>query len=547
MRMTTTVAVLVLSVSGMGWGTQAAAQGVAAEATAQPAPAAQQTPSPAAAPAASYSQLPAAVTTAFPLPGSSGVEASRTYQATAGALMLRNAQGEPQVELSYVAYTLPGQAPARRPITFAFNGGPGAASAYLNLGAMGPQRLPFGRDGDTPSSPPVLVENLESWLPFTDLVFIDPVGTGYSRFARDDEALREQFWSVDGDVEQFARFIRQYLAEHGRMVSPKGLVGESYGGFRVPKVARSLQSQHGVGVSAIMMISPVLDFAPMADSALVPLGAAARLPSLAAVAMTQRGETPDRLLLQAAEAYASGEYLVDYLRGPRDAQAVERMVTRVTALTGLPRSVVAQQAGRLDLHSLKRAVAAETGRTVSLYDGNVTGLDNDPYNVFARPDDPILDASIAPVTSAAVDYLSRTLNYRVDAPYRLLNPAVGAGWQWGSRGEPPEALTDLRDALALDARLKAVIVHGYSDLVTPYVASQWAINQLPPLGGEDGHRVRLEVLPGGHMFYAREDSRQALTALGRAMYAPWVDETAASAEPSAAHDAAGAGGQVVAR
>ncbi|MGV6875471.1 S10 family peptidase [Pseudochelatococcus sp. B33] len=460
---------------------------------------------------------PATISQSLEIPGR-----KMDYKVTAGAIVLRNDAGEPQTEIGYVAYTLEGGAAGDRPVTFAFNGGPGAASAYLHFGALGPKRLSFGNAGEGPSAPPALVDNPETWLDFTDLVFIDPVGTGYSRFVSDSRELRNSVWSVDGDINALAAVVRRYLTDNNRWQSRKFLVGESYGGFRVPKLASRLQNTEGVGVSGIVMISPVLDFTTQSDSDGSPLSFATRLPSLAALALQKKGEPLSRAALGEVEEYARGQFVVDFLRGPGDRDAVARIVDRVAGFTGLDRAFIANQAGRLDIAQVARELGRDTQSVASIYDAAVLGLDPLPFALAFRPRDPVLNASLAPLTSAAADFIGRTIGWRVDAPYRLLNDEVNRGWNWGAnRDNVPEAVNDLRNALALDPALRALVVHGATDLVTPYFDSQLIIDRLTPLGAEGANapRVRLEVLRGGHMFYSDDASRAALTDAARRLYA----------------------------
>ncbi len=195
------------------------------------------------------SNLPADSTTAFTL----NIDGrSLAFHVTAGSLQLRDEAGTPQADVAYVAYRLDGADPERRPVTFAINGGPGAASAWLHLGALGPWRLPMG--GLSPASPPALVDNAETWLDFTDLVFVDPPGTGYSRIVAPGDEARRRFWSVEGDVDGLAATIRRWLVAERRLASPKFIVGESYGGFRAPRLAEGLAADQGVGVAGLVLI-----------------------------------------------------------------------------------------------------------------------------------------------------------------------------------------------------------------------------------------------------------------------------------------------------
>src|SRR5689334_18786487 len=212
---------------------------------------------------------------------------SLSFTATAGSVRLFDDKGEPQADIAYTSYQLDGVDRASRPVTFLFNGGPGAASAWLQLGANGPWRLAINADAVTPSASPDLQPNAETWLDFTDLVYIDPVGTGYSRFVATREEVRKRFFSVDGDAAAVALVIRRWLEKHDRLLSPKYVAGESYGGIRGPKLVNKLQTDHGVGVKGLILISPVLDFREYNGSSI--LQYVASLPTFAAVARESMG------------------------------------------------------------------------------------------------------------------------------------------------------------------------------------------------------------------------------------------------------------------
>ncbi len=431
------------------------------------------------------------------------------YTATAGALPVRQLSGRILGEISYVAYQREPEAGAtrRRPVTFAFNGGPGAASAYLNLGAMGPRRIAFGRPRDKPSSPPTLLENQESWLGFTDLVFIDPVGTGFSRFAPGADDARGMLWSVEGDYRSLSRFIANWMRANGRLGSPVYLVGESYGGFRAPKIASELQKSDGVGVSGMVLISPVLDFTFQRDARDTPLKWAVALPSLAAAQMERAGMLGPEGLAE-AEAYAGGAYLSDLLRGPRDSGARRRIVERVAALTGLDPKLVEDRGGKIDSETFLREIGRTARAIGSPYDSAATALDPDPDAARSRAPDAVLDAATAPLTSAMLIHYANDLNWRPEGRYVLLNGEIAGRWNYGSGRGDRESMTELRSVLALDRDVRVLVTHGFTDLVTPYFESKLLLDQLPALG--DPQRVRLSILPGGHMFYSRDASRAAL-------------------------------------
>jgi len=427
------------------------------------------------------------------------------FTATAEALRLTDEAGAPQAEVATIAYEIEGAETAGRPVTFVVNGGPGAASAWLQLGAAGPWRLPLAGAADLPSAPPTLEPNAETWLDFTDLVFIDPPGTGYSRLASASEDLRHRFYAVEGDIDGLADAVRQWLLAHDRMASPKFILGESYGGFRGPRLARALQTKVGVGIAGLVLVSPKLDFG--ASAVFDPFADVTLLPAMAAAAREQAGPI-DRAALADVEAYATGDYLADLLRGPRDTEAVERMSRRVAALTGLDLALVRQLGGRVDRDSFLRERARAAHAVSSVYDASITGADPFPFDADSSHPDPALDALRAPLTEAMAQLYAGRLNWRPDGQYEVLNDAVARAWDFGRRNHRPEAVTALRTALALDARMRVLIVHGLTDTVTPYFATQLLLDQIPQIGAPD--RIRLLVLPGGHMMYVRDGSRRAL-------------------------------------
>jgi carboxypeptidase C (cathepsin A) len=401
---------------------------------------------------------------------------------------------------------------AGRPVTFLFNGGPGAASAYLNIGAIGPWRVPL--DYISPSATPALVPNAETWLDFTDLVFIDPVLTGYSHIVAGGDNLRRQLMSVDGDAEALGVVIRKWVERNGRQSSVKFVVGESYGGFRVPKVARVLVGQ-GIGVRGLVMISPVFDFASFGQRRHDPMGFVTHLPSMAATVMEATAPF-DRNALRDVEAYAAGDYLRDLLRGERDAEAITRMTPHVAAYTGLDAAEVKRLAARIDTRTFQRELKRERGVVASAYDPTVTAWDPAPHASQSFFSDPVLDAIGPPVTGAMTALYQGPLKWRVDQPYRLLNQEVNSQWNWGRGRSGPEVVDDLRNAIAADRDLQALVAHGASDLVTPYFRSKLILDQMPVFGSAD--RLKLMVYGGGHMFYTRDASRRAFRADVQALY-----------------------------
>jgi len=428
------------------------------------------------------------------------------FTATAGSIRLFDDKGEPQADLVYTAYQLDGADARTRPVTFLFNGGPGAASAWLQFGDAGPWRLGFSGDAATSSASPDLVPNAETWLDFTDLVFLDPVTTGYSRFVATGDDVRKRFFSVDGDVASLSVMIRRWLEKHDRLLSPKFVAGESYGGIRGPKIVRNLQTQQGVGVKGLILISPLFDFREFSGSSL--LKYVWSLPTMAAVAREKEKGSVTRADMADVENYARSDFLTDLLKGEADTEATNRIADKISGFTGIDQAVSRRLAGRFDPVEFRREFDRKNGRVTGRYDASVTGFDSYPDSTFYHFGDPSAEPLFAPLTSAAVDHTTRKLNWRPDGSYNLMSASAEKGWDWGRGLNPPQSIGELRQTLALDPKLKLLVAHGLFDLATPYFGSKILLDQLPAYATPD--RVKLVVYPGGHMFYSRDASRQAL-------------------------------------
>jgi len=442
------------------------------------------------------------------------------YTATAGALPLTNLKGEKQAEVFFVAYTLSGADPATRPITIAFNGGPGAGSAYLQVGAIGPRVLDFGAGRELPFTSGKVIDNPDTWLDMTDLVFIDPVGTGYSRPLVGNDEAQKEFWGVQSDLDALGAVIRRALVHLDRLQSPLYLAGESYGGYRAARLPKLVAEKQGLVVRGAVLVSPVLEFSLIANGDhLDLLPWALRLPSYAAVALEAQGKLSPEAL-SGVEKFALGDYLTA-LASPPQGAAADQFYQRVAGFIGLPAPLVARWRGRIPMGVFVKEVRGGDGDIVSRYDGSVTAPD--PYPAAATPQsgDPILSGIEAPMTSGFVDYVRSELNYKTDRRYILLNFNLGNHWDWHGKGSGPTSSVgsseDLREALALDPRLRFLIAHGMTDLQTPYFTDRYAIDHLPPKLTEG--RVTLKLYSGGHMMYLRPASRAALHADARAIYA----------------------------
>ncbi|MHB8285127.1 MAG: S10 family peptidase [Caulobacteraceae bacterium] len=436
------------------------------------------------------------------------------YTATVGSLPVRDEKGKKIADVVFTAYTLDGAHDPNRPVTFAFNGGPGAASVYLNLGAIGPKRVPFGAAGQGPSDSAQLIDNPGTWMDFTDLVFIDPVGTGFSRSLVDDTESKKRFYGTKQDIEYLSRIVYDWLLKNNRLQSPKYVVGESYGGFRAPRLTHYLQTQLGVGVNGVVMVSPYLDSAADFDPNFSPMPWVITLPAMAAANLERKGQLTDANMAPVI-AYARGEYASDLMKGRSDPTATPRIVSKVTELTGLDPTFVQQSGGRIETQAFLREIFRRDGKLGSRYDSNVTEYDPFPYAPEQRTNDPILDGIIAPTTSAMVDFVTRVVGWKVDARYQALSYDVNRLWNDGHE-EQVESVTDLRQAVAIDPKMRVLIAHGWDDLSCPFMSSVLIVDQIPTMG--DASRVQVREYPGGHMFYARPDSQAGLRRDVLAMY-----------------------------
>jgi carboxypeptidase C (cathepsin A) len=289
--------------------------------------------------------------------------------------------------------------------------------------------------------------------------------------------------------------------------SPKFVGGESYGGIRGPKVVSKLQTEQGVGVRGLILVSPLFDFREFTGSSI--LQYVWSLPTMAAVAREAKGPVT-RAEMADVEQYARGDFLLDLLKGEADTEATTRLAGKVAELTGIDPAVTRRLAGRLGVSEFRHEFDRKNGKVTGRYDASVRGLDPYPDSSSSRFADPSGDALIAPLTSAAVELTTRKLNWRPDGSYQLLNGSVERAWDFGRSIHPPQSTSQLREILALDPKLKVLVGHGLFDLATPYFGTKVLLDQLPPFASPE--RVKLVVYPGGHMFYSRDASRQAFRA-----------------------------------
>lgn len=433
------------------------------------------------------------------------------YTATAGTLPLTDARGNVTAKIYYTAYVLD-RREEPRPVTFVFNGGPGAASAFLHLGALGPRVINFTEDGSAAVQPVQLASNPDSWIGFTDLVFIDPPGTGFSRTTASDEESKHLFYGPATDAGATADFIALYLARTGRSLAPVFLAGESYGGFRAVLVGKRLL-QSGIQVKGMMLISPLLmRHVTFGDDM---FAHALRLPSFAAANRELRtGQDAPPEFLREAETFTFSRYL-PYLAFGSDSQDTG-IGAELERLSGIDGKTLAAHQNRISLSMFIADYQRRSGRVMSRYDGAVTAPAPAADNAGHTHYDPMLDGAVRIFTPAMVDYAATELGFRTDLPYLLLNREITRLWDRSFSAEDMSALGHLDEARGQNPALRVLIAHGSTDLVTAYAASRFLLGQLKPIEGAEP--VQFKVYRGGHMMYMRPASRRQLQEDARALY-----------------------------
>jgi len=441
------------------------------------------------------------------------------YQAVAEFVPVLSAgidekSGEVEAAIFTTSYFLENAPAASRPVCFAFNGGPGSASIWLHLGALGPKRVVIREDGTMPPPPYTVTDNSESWFDQFDLVFVDPPHTGYSMTV--SEEARKKLLSVDGDVNALADCIRAWLGRHRRWGSPLYLVGESYGTTRGAALADRLQ-ECGVALSGLVLVSCAMDlqtlvFAPRND-----LPFALFLPGFAGAAQ-YHGQLKGELAKSAAAARAAAEeYVEEYLallhRGADLAgTARQRGVKRIAELTGLPVALVEQKNLRISDETFFVHALRERGQIVGRLEARVTGP-MAASRSYAFEFDPGIEAIVPPYTMAAHAYMSETLGVEVPSRYEVLSMEAHKQWDWNRGEQKGNSFTstspDLARALRRNPHLRVLVASGYYDLGTPYSASNWSLAQLdvPP---EVRARIEHRYYDAGHMMYTRETDLKKL-------------------------------------
>lgn len=439
-----------------------------------------------------------------------------SYTATAGYMPLRDLDGTLEARIFYVAYAADDAGDkTKRPLLFSFNGGPGSSSVWLHMGALGPKRVEMPEGPTIPAPPFKLAENGESWLDKADLVFIDPVETGYSRAAKPE--LNRKFHGLRGDIASIAEFIRMYLSRNERWTSPLFVAGESYGTTRAAGLAGALQRQ-GIALNGVILISSILDYQLANSGRLVDLPNVLYLPTFAATAWYHKALAPDlqalplRDFLGRVEAYASGDYQAALAKGdaiPADERA--RVVEQVARLTGLAPRVVDQNNLRVDDSRFFSEILRDRRQVVGRYDSRYVAAVEDaasPRQEF----DPSYAAVQAPYTATFNQYVRATLGVKTDVRYNILGSERIGRWDFGTEGQGyAETMTDLRQAMGQNPALRVWIAAGYYDLATPYRNAEFSKDRLH-LDPDARKRVTTTTYEAGHMMYLDAASLRQLKA-----------------------------------
>lgn len=446
------------------------------------------------------------------------------YTVTTGTMVLREEAWDkekeaevvdkPRAQIFFVAYTMDDvKDKSKRPVTFSFNGGPGSSSVWLHMGVLGPRRVVLTDEGEMPPPPFKLTDNAYSLLDETDLVFIDPMSTGYSRPVEGEQS--RDWHRFTKDIQSVGDFIRLYTTRYNRWLSPKFLAGESYGTTRAAGLSGYLQERHGMFLNGLILISAVLDFATIDFNLNNDLPYILFVPAYAATAWYHKKlsfNAPLKQVVEEAKAFAWGEYAAALLKG--DAMTPEErasVVEKLSRYTGVSREFVERSNLRImDMYYFKELLR-DRGRTIGRLDSRFTGIDR--IGVTATPEyDPLFSHTMGPYSAALYDYLRTELNFETDLPYEILSDKVWMNWSYEFfQNQYVNVAETLRYSMTMNKYLKVFVANGYFDLGTPFSATEYTFDHLG-LDPSLRKNVRMGYYEAGHMMYIHLPSLKALKA-----------------------------------
>ncbi|MDE0825833.1 MAG: peptidase S10 [Akkermansiaceae bacterium] len=426
------------------------------------------------------------------------------YTVTAAKLQLKTGDGKPRADIFHISYIRTGvDKPQDRPVMFAFNGGPGSSSVWLHLGALGPRLVPTSPDGTKPLAPPHrLIDNPHSILDVADLVFIDPVSTGYSRVEGD--AKPSEFHGLTQDIESVGDFIRRWVTENDRWGSPKYLLGESYGGIRAAGLSDHLQSRYGMSLNGVVMLSSLLDFRTLRGADGDGLVNIVYLPAFAAVAH-HHGKVKGDLakLLKDSRDYAHGEYATLLLRGNEvDETTRQKAAIQLSKMTGISTLIWLETDLRLPSSRFRKELLRAEGKVLGRFDARVAWAARSKDSDYASYD-PSYAVAYGAFSTAMLDYLSADLGWEEDNPYEILTGKVRP-WKWGRENSIVNLTSRISNAMVENPKLKVLVMCGHTDLATPPTGIEHSFRQMLSLPAEQRSNVEFTYYDAGHMFYLNE-------------------------------------------